>query len=231
MSTAEQMVLPDFAAARRHMVECQIRPNKVQDENVLTAMETIPREIFVPPALAGIAYIDEDLQVAKGRYLMEPMVLARLLEAADIKLTDNVLDIAPATGYSTAVIAAFAQKVVGLESDGALQSQAANNIARLGVKNAHVHLGSLSEGYESEAPYNVIIINGSLDEVPSALFTQLAEGGCLLAVMRHFGPAKVAHTGEARLYTKIQGQISSRALFDANVKPLPEFASKPAFTF
>lgn len=231
MAVAEKKPLPDFAAARRNMIESQIRPNKVRDERVLTAMETVPREAFVPEFLKGIAYVDEDLEIKKGRYLLEPMILARLLEEGHIKASDKVLDVAPATGYSTAILARLAETVVGLECDPELQAQAVNNIGFLSLKNVDVRVGKLSQGYDNNAPYDVIIINGSVDEIPAALFAQLAESGRLLAVIRRYGPANAAHTGEARLYTKTKGQISSCALFDANVKPLLEFSAKAAFTF
>lgn len=221
---------PDFAAARFNMVECQIRPNKVRDERVLNALGTLPREQFVPSMMASLAYIDEDLQVAPGRFLLEPMVLARLLEEADIKPQDRVLDIASATGYSTVVLSMLAQEVTGVESDPALQKQAVNNLATMQASNASVQLNALVEGYKGKAPYDVILINGAIETLPEALLEQLAEGGRLAAVIRCYGPAKAAHTGEARLYEKINGHVSHRALFDANVKLLPGFEAKRTFT-
>jgi protein-L-isoaspartate(D-aspartate) O-methyltransferase len=222
---------PDFATARFNMVESQIRPNKVRDNRVLNAFGKIPRENFVPMPMTGIAYIDNDIQVAGGRYLLEPMVLARLIEEAQIKPTDSVLDLACATGYSTAVIAALANTVVGVESDHGLHGQALSNIAALDIKNAEIHANTLTEGFATLAPYDVIIVNGAVDVVPDALTEQLAEQGRLMVVVRHFGPAKAAHTGEARLYEKINGHISFRSLFDANVKLLPGFAAPHKFTF
>lgn len=222
---------PDFTAARFHMVECQLRPNKVRDERILTAMETLPREIFVPSPLAGIAYIDEDIQVSTNRYLLEPMVLARLLEETDLKPTDHVLDIAAGTGYSTAVLAKMALDVVGLETDTALQKQAVANLASLQITNAIVEVGPLAEGYKHKAPYDVILINGCVDFVPDTLVAQLAEGGRLLTVVRHFGPNHASHTAEARVYEKIRGLVSHRSLFDAHVKMLVEFTTPPHFKF
>jgi len=221
----------DFASARFHMVESQIRPNKVRDERVLDAMGSLPREIFVPSGLSGIAYIDEDLLVAAGRFLLEPMILARLIEEAKIKPTDSVLDIAPATGYSTAILATIAKEVTAIESDPAMQKEAAKNLTALKIANAHVLQGALTEGYKEKAPYDVILLNGSVDVLPPALLVQLGEGGRLLAVVRQFGPAQAAHTGEARLYENVRGHISYRVLFDANVKPLPGFQSPPKFVF
>ena len=223
--------MSDFAAARFNMVESQIRPNKVRGRRLLDALGNLPREAFVPSISAGIAYIDENVPVGTGRYLLEPMVLARLIEEAEIKETDRVLDIAPATGYSTAVLAKLAKEVVAVESDPALVTQAVANLDRLQIKNASLQLGPLAEGWKASAPYDVILVNGSAEILPAALSPQLAEGGKLLIVMRESGPAAVAHKGEARLYEKIRGNLSHRALFDANVKLLPGFEAKKHFAF
>jgi len=231
MSIATQKATPDLTAARRAMIESQLRPNMVRDERILTAMETLPREIFVPSMMAGIAYIDEDLQVAPNRYLLEPMVLARLLEEAKIKPTDRVLDIAVATGYSSAVLSVMAKEVVAVESDVALHGMLAINIGKLGAQNIAAQSSNLAEGCPSKAPYDVIIINGGVEVLPPELLVQLSEGGRLLAVVRQYGPAHAAHTGEARLYEKVGGVVSHRALFDANVKPLPGFQAPAQFKF
>lgn len=221
----------DFAAARFNMVECQIRPNKVRDEKLLNIMGALPREIFVPPAMVGIAYIDEDLQVAQGRYLLEPMILARLLEAANIQPTERVLDIAPATGYSTAVIASLAKEVVAVECEASLKMLVVSNLGSVQIINAEVYQGKLTEGYKDKAPYDVILLNGCVEFVPDTLTSQLAEGGRLLAIVREYGPARASHVSEARLYEKIRGQISHRPLFDANVNLLPGFETPKKFVF
>jgi protein-L-isoaspartate(D-aspartate) O-methyltransferase len=231
MSALPQPSEPNFVAARLHMVDRQIRPNKVRDERVLSAFETVPREIFLPASMAGIAYIDDDVPVATGRFLLEPMVLARLIEEARITKADRVLDVAPATGYSTAILASLASAVVGIEADSVLQKQGTQTLASLKIANASIQLGSPAEGYATEAPYNVIIVNGGAEVVPSSLFEQLAEGGRLMIVVRQYGPAHASHAGEARIYEKIRGQISHRSLFDANVNLLEEFLAPPKFIF
>jgi protein-L-isoaspartate(D-aspartate) O-methyltransferase len=231
MALAAQFAPPDFARARFNMVESQLRPNKVRGERLLEAMGRIPRELFVPEPLAGIAYIDEDLEIAQGRHLLEPMVLARLIEEAGVKESDRVLDVGPATGYSTAVLASLAKDVVALESDPLLQKQTTENLTKLGISKASVQLGPLFHGWPEQAPYDVIIINGATEAYPEPLLTQLAEGGRLMIVARLFGPAHAAHMGEARLYEKIRGSVSRRALFDANSKPLPGFRAAPRFVF
>jgi len=231
MTAATQSSAPDFDKARFNMVESQIRANKVRDPRLLDAFGGLPREMFVPQALAGIAYIDEDIEVARGRYLLEPMVLARLLQEADVKPGDRVLDVAPATGYSTVILSALAQNITAIESDPALAQQASENLKRLDVTNARVEQGPLTDGCKPRGPYDVILVNGGVEVVPPALTAQLAEGGRLLVVVREFGPARVAHKGEARLYEKIRGAVSHRALFDANVKLLPGFEARLSFAF
>jgi len=231
MSLAEKSIAPDYAVARRHMIESQIRPNNVKQENVLRAMETVPREIFVAASLSGIAYIDKNIEVSKRRYLLEPRVLAKLLDAANVTLHDHVLDVAPATGYSTAILAYCAKDVVALDSDIELETLAQASLSSLSINNVKIVHNDLTMGYAEAAPYNVILINGSVDKVPDSLFNQLAEDGRLLTVVREFGPAHAGHVGEARLYSKIKGYISYRPLFNANVEPLIEFQAAQIFTF
>ena len=130
--------MQDYAAARRHMVDSQIRPNKVTDERIMKAMGKVPREIFVPPSLKGVAYVDEDIQIAPGRFLMEPQVLARLIQAAEIEPTDAVLEIGSATGYASAILSHLAESVVAVESDPQLAEIANKALAALEITNVAV---------------------------------------------------------------------------------------------
>nr|MDJ0981545.1 protein-L-isoaspartate O-methyltransferase [Kiloniellales bacterium] len=198
----------------------------VTDTGVLDAFAAVPRERFLPEARAGVAYIDEDLEVAPGRYLMEPMVLARLLQAARIEATDMVLDVGCTTGYSSAVLARLADTVVALESDPALCERANQTLQDLGIDNAVVVTADLTAGYEKQAPYDVILLGGAVAELPEAILSQLAEGGRLVTVM-----ASQAHLGQAVLVRRNAGQASRRVLFDAAVRELPGFAAAPGFVF
>lgn len=218
--------MTDFAAARVNMVEGQIRPNKVTDERLLEALHRLPRERFVSGALRAVAYVDDDILLGNGRYLVEPMVLARLLQEASIGPRDRVLDVGCATGYGTALIAALAASVVGLECDPELAAQASRNLAEIGVGNASIVQGPLVWGHAAQAPYDVIVIAGSVAEIPSGLTDQLAERGRLLTVVRRPGGS-----GQAMLTQRIGGSVSSRALFDAGTPYLPGFEPKPAFQF
>lgn len=215
----------DYASARLNMVESQIRTNKVTDPTVVDAMAAVPRELYVPKALRGVAYVDEDLHLGNDRYLTEPMVIARLLQMAEIEPSDLVLIIGAATGYSCAVVARLAQAVVGLECDEVLVAAASKTLSEQGVDNAAVIQGALAEGVAKQAPFNVIIIEGAVDEVPQALFDQLADGGRLVAVVRDNG------VGRATFHEKVHGATGHRTQFDANTPPLPGFQKKPGFVF
>ncbi len=222
--------MPTYDAARANMVENQVRPNKVTDDRVLGAMAAIPRERFVPEKFAGVAYVDEDIAVSDGRYLMEPMVLARLLQAAAIEPGDVVLDIGCATGYSTAVLARLADTVVAVESDAELAETAIALMTELDADNTAVVTGEHSEGYVKQAPYDVIVIEGAVDEVPQALSDQLVEGGRLVAVVTG-GDRGAKRVGRATLLRRMNGVLSSRVLFDAAVPPLPGFTIDRGFVF
>ncbi len=216
----------DFATARSNMIDSQLRTNKVTDPGVLEAFGAIPRERFLPEARAGVAYVDEDLEVAPGRFLMEPMVLARLLQAAQVQSSDVVLDVGCATGYSSAVLARLAGTVVALESDSTLVERANETLQELDIDNAVVVAGELTEGYQKQAPYNVILLGGAVAEVPEAILSQLAEGGRLVTVI-----VPQARLGQAVLIRNSAGAASRRVLFDASVRPLPGFAQVPRFVF
>ena len=226
--------MPAYDTARANMVENQVRPNKVTDDRVLKAMAAVPRERFVPEKFAGIAYVDEDIAVSEGRYLMEPMVLARLLQAAAITAGDVVLDIGCATGYSTAVLARLADTVVAVESDEDLAETAVVLMTELDADNTAVVTGVLREGYAKQAPYDVIVLEGAVEEVPPALSDQLVEGGRLVAVVTggngggHPGAYRV---GRATLMRRLHGALSSRVLFDASIPPLPGFDIERGFVF
>ena len=215
-----------YDLARANMVDSQIKTNRVTDLRLLEALERVPRELFVSEAKRGVAYIDEDIDLGGGRWLMEPMVLARLLQAAAVQPDDIVLEIGCATGYASAVLAHLAATVVGLESEEALVAAAEAAVGSLEIDNLVVIRGDLVEGYPKQAPYNVILINGAVDAVPPAICDQLAEGGRLVTVQQ--GSAGV---GRATLMENHGGHSSSRALFDAAVHFLPGFTPKPGFVF
>ena len=221
----------DFTRLRQSMVDSQIRPNDVTDPRIIAAMLELPRERFVPAERANLAYLDDDLPVreARGdrpaRYLMEPMVLARLIQALELAEEDRVLDVGSATGYSAALLVRLASHVVALEEDTELLSVARRNLSELGVSNVEIVAGPLKAGAPGKGPYNAILLNGSVELVPDELLAQLNEGGRLAAVVRDNPP------GRAILHIRTGGVISRRPLFDAAVPPLPGFEAPRSFVF
>jgi protein-L-isoaspartate(D-aspartate) O-methyltransferase len=218
--------MPDYAAARRNMVDSQLRTNRVIDEAVLAAMGEIPRELFVPQALRGVSYVDDDLPLLGGRHLMEPLLLARLLQEATIRPGDIVLDIGCATGYSSAVASRLAATVIALESDADLAASAGKILSSLQADNVVVVRGELKAGYARQAPYDVILVEGAVPEIPAALTAQLAEGGRLCTVLAPRG-----QTGRAVYALKSGGVVSHRDVCDAATPPLPGFEPAPSFRF
>jgi len=215
-----------FENARIHMIESQLRPNRVVDDRLLRAFAGIRRELFVPEHLRQVAYIDEDLPLGGGRYLMEPRVAARLLQAAEIKPTDTALVVGAGTGYEAAVIAVLTRHVVALEEDPDLARRARAALVEHAIAAVNVVEAPLREGYRTRAPYDVILFGGAVAEVPTDIPLQLAEGGRLLAVVR---PGNAV--GRATLTTRTGGVLARRAIFDAASPILPSFLPKPAFVF
>jgi protein-L-isoaspartate(D-aspartate) O-methyltransferase len=220
----------DFATLRRNMIEGQIRPNRVTDERIFDAMGSLPREKFVPKARLALAYADEAVEIAPGRYLMEPMLAARLVEAAAICPTDAVLLIGAGSGYMAAVLARLASAVVALESDPALAKDAAWRLGEVGVDTVSVIEGPLPAGYPRQAPYDAIVFNGAVEEIPHPVISQLADGGRLAAIVASGG--STAHRlGKAMVVTRIGDAFARREIFDGGTPLLPGFAKKPAFVF
>ena len=220
----------DFAAARRMMVDGQVRTSDVTDLRIVAAMLELPREKFVPPACAALAYLDRDVPAeekggAHGRRLLKPMVLAKLVQAAAVDEQDRVLEIGCATGYSSALLGRLAASVIALEEDPALAAQAEQNLAAVGASNVKVVVGPLTAGWPAAAPFDVIFVNGAVEVVPESIRAQLNDGGRLLAVV---GRAPVAR---AMRYRASGGDVSGWPVFDATAPLLPGFAVPPAFVF
>jgi protein-L-isoaspartate(D-aspartate) O-methyltransferase len=216
----------DFGAARLTMVESQLRPNKVTDQAVLDAFLAVPRERFVPPALAATAYVDDNLPLGGGRFLIEPMVLARLIQLAQIDPDDAVLEIGAGTGYGTAIAARLARRVVGVECDARLAVSAVARLAELGLGNADVVEGALAQGYPARAPYQVVLFEGRVGHIPDAIAAQVAEDGRVVAVV-----GDEDGMGRAVLMTRSNGVLSRRPVFDAGVPALPGLERAPSFVF
>ena len=215
----------DFSELRTKMVDGQVRTTDVTDPAILEAMLAIPREAFVDEGRRPLAYIDEDIEIAPGRYLMEPSPFAKLVQLAEIRPGETVLDVGAGTGYSSAVLSRLAGRVVALESDAALADRARAALAALAIDNVTVVTGPLGAGHAEAAPYDVILLEGAVEVLPDALFAALRDGGRLVAVEGR------GNAGVARLYLKSGGTVTGRRAFNAAVKPLPGFERTPAFVF
>ena len=216
-----------FEIARKTMVDCQIRPSKVTDQNVLDAFLTVPREAFVSKHQQAFVYVDEDLPLSNGRNLMEPMVLARLVQALEIFAGNNVLVVGAASGYGSAIIAHLAGSVIAVETRAQTVEKAQEILVAHGIDNAAVVKSRLVDGYADEGPYDQILVEGGVETMPSSLLQQLAPMGRLAAVYRpHDAPI-----GVASLWTRSGNGFTRKALFDACVPNLDEFNRKPEFTF
>lgn len=216
----------NYAAARHNMVENQVRTNRVTDPQVIQAIEATPREVFVPNQLRGVAYVDKAVDLGNCRYLMDPTVFARLLQAADVAASDVVLDIGPASGYSAAVLSRLASTVVAVESDAELSGRATSLLAELNVDNVALVNGPLVAGDAAHGPYDVIVVEGAVATIPEALIAQLNDGGRLVAIVNDANGV-----GRATLLVRVGEAISSRVLFDAQAAVLPGFEARPAFVF
>jgi protein-L-isoaspartate(D-aspartate) O-methyltransferase len=217
--------MPDYAAQRLNMVESQVRANDVTDVRVQAALGAVLRERFVPAIRRGTAYVDAAVELVPGRYLLEPRTFAKLLQLAEILPGDKVLDVGCATGYSTAVLAKIAHDVIGLEQDADLVRIASDMIPAVGAANVRVIQGGLAQGYPAGAPYDVILIDGAVEQIPEALLAQLAEGGRLVTVIQQ------GAQGRATVFLRQDGHVGHRAAFDAAAPILAGFRQPAGFVF
>jgi protein-L-isoaspartate(D-aspartate) O-methyltransferase len=221
--------MSEYSAARQKMVDGQVRPSDVTDLRILDAMLAVPRENFVPASHRAIAYLDIDLDIsAPGgakRFLIKPVVLARMLQAAEIKATDNVLVVGCATGYSAAVVAKIAGKVTATEEDPELIGKAARCLADLDSNNVVFKAAPAAAGFAANGPYDVIVLVGATEIVPDGLYKQLAPGGRMVGVFAITQPPR------ATIVTHSQDDYGTRALFDAAVPVLPGLERLPGFVF
>ena len=218
------MSAADFTALRNRMVDNQLRTTDVTNHAVLSAFLSVPREIFVPAAKQELSYLDTDVDLGNGRYVMEPSPLAKLIQLAEIKTSDVVLVIGTGTGYGAAIVGQLAKSVIAIEEDAGLAAEAGRTLAAVGARNVEVMTGELIGGAKSKAPFDVIIIEGAVDTVPESLAAQLAEGGRLVAV------EGVNLTGVARVHVKSGNSVSARRGFNLAIKPLAAFRAVPAFS-
>lgn len=217
--------MPDFAAARTAMVDCQIRPSDVTRYPIIAATLAVPREDFVPGDMRSVAYAGDDIALSADRTILAPRTFAKMLDALALTGAELVLDIGCALGYSTAVIAHMSEAVIGLEQDEAYASEAGTALTKIGADNAVIEVGPLGEGAAAHGPYDAMIIQGAVEVLPQTIIDQLRPDGKIV-MLKVEGALCYAALG-----VKGSNGISWRRIFDATAPILPGFAAKPAFVF
>jgi protein-L-isoaspartate(D-aspartate) O-methyltransferase len=221
--------MSDYSAIRRTMVDTQLRTYDVNSKRLLDAIETVGREHYAPAGMAELAYVDQSLTIASGegesRSLLQPMVLARMIQSVELKLGEKALSVAGGTGYGAAVMAAMGASVTLLESDEGFASQARQALASDGVESVAVVTGDLAGGHAASAPYDVILVEGALDADPAALLAQLADGGRLVVVIGR------GRSGRVMVLQRTGESIGRRTAFDAAAAPLAPFKAPAGFLF
>lgn len=215
--------MTDFQERRTIMVDTQVRPNDVARYNVIAAMLEIPREEFVPDSRRDVAYIGENIELARGRVLLEPRTIAKMIDTLDVQPTELVLDVGAGYGYSAAVLGRLGQAVVAIEEIPEMAAEATRRLALTGADNVAVVTAPLVAGHPGAGPYDAILIEGGIEDLPGPLADQLAEGGRIIALFRE------GSLGEVRIGTRLDGAITWRYAFNAGAPVLPGFARAPEF--
>ena len=218
----------DYSQARTHMLDSQILTNGIIDPNIIEAFNSTPREKYVTEGQGGIAYTDEDISLGNGRFIIEPMVHAKMLQAVEPKAHEIALDIGCASGYSSAILSPLVTTVVALEDDKALLEAASNNWKADSLCNIASFLGPLNAGYDEQGPYDLIFINGAVSEIPQTILQQLSIGGRLITVVKKAGQVM----GDVTIVKRTSNNdFSSYPLFSAGTSYLPGFESQDSFEF
>ncbi len=216
--------MPDYTALRTTMVDTQVRPSDVTKFTVIEAMLTVPREAFVPRDQRDAAYVGEHLALDTGRVVLDPRLLAKMLDEADIQNDELVLDIGSGLGYSAAVIARMAEAVVAVEDDEDRANEAQSNLSEQGADNVVVHQGPLADGAVGHGPYDVIFVQGAVAHLPEKILGQLKDGGRIVCLMMD------GALGAVRVGYRIDGELNWRFAFNGGAPVLPGFEKHSAFT-
>lgn len=215
--------MTDYSARRTTMVDTQVRPSDVTKFPIIEAMLSVPREAFVPDNLREAAYVGENLDIGGGRVMLEPRTLAKMLDALDVKPGHVVLDVACGLGYSTAILAHLCDFVVAVEDDPARVEEAQSLLSERGIDNAAVMAGPLAEGVAKSGPYDVIMVQGGVEQMPEQLLAQLREGGRIACIFSE------GALGVVRIGYKVDGVVNWRFAFNASAPVLEGFAKQPSF--
>ena len=217
--------MSDYSARRKIMVDTQVRPSDVTKFPIIDAMLSVPRELFVPRAVKESAYIGENCNLTANRVVLEPRTLAKMLDALDIQRNELVLDIGSGLGYSSAVIARMAEAVVALEEESEFASEAEGLLNEIGEDSVLVHSGALVSGAAQHGPFDVIILQGGVEQVPDGVLSQLKDGGRIAAIFMD------GALGEVHIGYKINNFLNWRFAFNAGAPILPGFEKTAVFAF
>jgi protein-L-isoaspartate(D-aspartate) O-methyltransferase len=216
--------MTDFSMRRTMMVDTQVRPSDVTKFPIIEAMLAVPREEYVPAKLREAAYMGENLDIGAGRVILEPRSFAKLLDALDLQPGELVLDLGCCLGYSSAVIARMVDAVIALEEDESIAAEAERRLAEQGVDNAAVITGPLVAGVAKHGPYDAILVEGAVEQVPEGLLAQLADGGRIGCIFME------GRLGVARIGRKTDQGVVWRNVFNASAPVLPGFGKVAEFT-
>jgi len=218
------IAMNDHAARRETMVDTQVRPSDVTKYPIIEAMLSVEREAYVPDSLREAAYIGDNIHLGNGRVVLAPRTFAKMLDSLSIRPDETVLDIGCALGYSSAVIEHLAEAVVAVEEDADMAEEAQSILSANGADSAAVIEGRLADGAPKHAPYDVIILQGGVEKVPTAITDQLRIGGRIAALFME------GELGTVRTGCRNGGRIVWRHAFNASAPVLPGFAMGPAFS-
>ncbi len=216
----------EFVLARKNMVYCQLKPNKIKDNDVINAFLSVPREMFVKKNHIKHAYLDDNLSLGNGRFLLNPVILSRLIQALELKKNDTILNIASGTGYGVVILSYLAGTVLGIENDTSLINKSSELLSKLEINNAAIIKGDIKEGFIKQAPYDAIIIEGGVEEVPELILNQLSNNGKLVTI-----ESNESGYGKAILIEKFENNFIKNFLFNAYVPLLSAFTSKKKNNF
>lgn len=216
--------MTDFAANRTMMVDTQIRPSDVTKFPIIDAMLTVRREAFVPQSRRETAYADANISLGGARVVLEPRSLAKMLDAMTLEQSDMVLSVGAGLGYTSAVLSRMVEAVIAVEEDADLARDAETALREEGADNVVVIEGPLAAGAAKHGPYDAILVEGGVEDMPEALLDQLKDGGRIAAIFMR------GALGECRIGYKIDGRVSWRLSFNAAAPVLPGFAGEPAFS-
>lgn len=216
--------MTDFTMRRTMMVDTQVRPSDVTKFPIIDAMLSVAREDFVPSAQREAAYMGENLPLGDNRVVLEPRTLAKMLDALNVQNNELVLDIGVGFGYSSAIVAHMAEAVVAVEEDEAMVAEAQETLSESGIDNVILHTGSLIYGASQHGPYDVILIQGGVEDIPVGLLDQLKEGGRIAGIFM------TGALGEVCVGHKIDGKMNWRMSFNAGAPVLDGFARANGFS-